>query len=575
MGNFFPRCYQEENEEQSEKKKKQHVQSIDQYDFGPLYPEKDEEKLHYQQEIQDVRANPPRQIQLQYDTSFSSIFEELTQLCSLGFDLKKQQLKNMNMAKLFQQPFLRLSADKIYQIAQNQFQLEIALQRYSLGEKYLGNLNETEFLIAEAIQSNITNELIPLFKSKTPIKFENKKLEKLFEAVKIIYFVCDFFLGVLQKFLKEMCYQNNIKIYNLLYYQFQNLILNLNYENQWHYNSLPQFKEQYKFSFLGYAMRFWRQIVFAHLVDGKPNYLCRLLKDSYRNVERNGMEIEIYKYIVGAIDLCSNEYTIHWIGHSKKFQIEKFIIDISNNELNTIDFQNNTFNQYLLQINKKLDKCLQYFPTWIYEIYFINYSLDLKLKKLMSQIKETYKFGDDPKQQSLSEKEVLITSYSEITTGLGLFSEQENNDVGQQRKIMNILIQLDAKVSIKPSHQKPYDSVENKPDLKDISIKFPSQLKSINEKVKSIDQQYFQELNALGIQYCKNQRNIRKRDSILEQRFRNRLIDKEGINYEYNQSQEVKNTDFSNLVKSLIQHEDYYREIKEKFLSQVDLQVNK
>ncbi|CAK70686.1 unnamed protein product (macronuclear) [Paramecium tetraurelia] len=360
-----------------------------------------------------------------------------------------------------------------------------------------------------------------------------------------------------------MCYRDNIKIYNLLYYQFYKLILNLNYENEQNYNSLPQFKgQQYQFSFLGYAMRFWRQIVFASIVDGKPNKLGRLLLDSFRNVEEKDMEIEIYKYIIGAIDLCSNEYTIHWIGHSKNFQIEKFIIDISNNELNTIDLKNNAFNQYLLQVNEQLAQFVSYYPTWIYEIYYIQYSLDLKLKKLMSEIKETYKFGNE------SQEKGLITSYSELTTGFGIFSEDDIND---QWRRMDLLIELDAMVSIKPSYQKPNVTEENKP-YKDISIKFSSQLKPINEKVKSIDKQYYQDLNELRQQYWKNLRNIRKRNYILEQRFRNREIDQNGTPYQYNKRQEVKNENLKNFVQSLKQIEDY-RQIKEKFLQQVDLQL--
>ncbi|CAD8054807.1 unnamed protein product [Paramecium primaurelia] len=598
MGNFFNRCYAEENNEQQDKTQVSKIQISDQLslqDNGQNNKNQDFQLLQEQIESNmkiyslELKFNEDHfQFQL-ISTDYKLIFKDLTQLCNQSFNVGSQYLEQNQLKKLFDEPLLILSSDDIQQITSHQFQIQVSKQRYSLGEKYLGNLNETELLIAECIQANITTGLIPLFKSYYHIKFENNKLEKLFKGIYIIYLVCDFFQGILQKYLKEYQYIDNIKIYNLIYYQFQKLILNINYETEQIYNALPVFQKNYKFSLLGYAMRFWCQIVIANLVDGKFNKISKLLLESYRNVDKKGIELEIYKYIIGAIDLCSNEYTSNWIGHQNNYKIQNILIDMNHNELNTISYVGD-FTSFTKEVDKKLEESRQFCPTWIFELNFLNYSLDLKLKNLMQEIKDKYKFENDSQS---SVKENIQLSYNELPTGYGLFDENEKaDDMESQMRVMAKFLFIDQNVqpkSYKAFAQEPYYSAQPSDFRSPQKISLPlSQLKilpnqQINEKVKNINPKYFNDLKTIRVQYKRVLRNIKHRNTILEIRNQNRQIDNKILNNNYESSQEYnyfvhqKYTnktieEFVNKWNSIYEvvYQKEYQEQKEQQLKQVN-----
>ncbi|CAD8147934.1 unnamed protein product [Paramecium pentaurelia] len=592
MGNFFNRCYAEENNEQKDKTQVSNFQISDQFQIQDLGQNNKNQEFKLQQELikSDMKIYPLQlfkedhfQFQL-ISTDFIYIFKDLTQICNQSFNVGSKYLENNKLKKLFDEPLLRLSSDDIQQITSHQFQIQISLQRYSLGEKYLGNLNKKELLIAECIQANITTGLIPFFKSYSHIKFENNKLEKLFKGIYIIYLVCDFFQGILQKYLKEYQYSDNIKIYNLIYYQFQKLILNINYETEQIYNALPVFQKKYKFSLLGYAMRFWCQIVIANTVDEKFNNISKLLLESYRNVDKKGIELEIYKYIIGAIDICSNEYTSNWIGHQNNFKIQKLLIDMNHNELDTIQAED--FSSFTEEADKKLEELKQFCPTWIFELHYLNYSLDLKLKNLIQEIKDKYKFEND--SQSSVKKNISL-SYNEIPTGYGLFDENEKaDDMESQMRVMAKFLFIDQNVqprSYKAFAQEPYYSAQPSALRFSQKISLPfSQLRivpnqQINEKVKNINPKYFENLKTIRLQYKRVLRNIKHRNTILEIRNRNRQIDNKILNNNYESSQaynyfvhqKITNYEIEKFVQ--MQKFEYEKLYKEEYQEQKELQL--
>ncbi|CAD8062166.1 unnamed protein product [Paramecium sonneborni] len=560
MGNCWHRCYAEENN-QIQEQTNLRIPLINQEVIADT-----NQNIHENQKTEKQFENLTdfSLLKIQeriyvYHKKFSikTFHEDLEQVFSQFFNSNDQSLiSNNNQLKfLFDTPMYRMFSDSITEFASTQIQIQMAMAmalkkyqskwKYQSKQKQFLKLNSIEEIIGKAICLNIIFNMIPLFidQSQVSEQIQNTNFLKLFRSIQIVYLVCDSIKSILDQQLKADSYKQNIMLYNLFYQNYSKLILNLNKDNECFYNDLHNtlnLSKQNNFSLLGYYLRFWCQIVLTK-DDQQKNNIRAILIDSFRNINKQEMKFEVYAYILGAIDLCSNEYTANWIGHQKNFQIENRLIDMNYNELNKILFKDLT--SYTDFIHQNLSSCRSYYPSWIYQIKYQLYSLDLKIKKLMSEIKKIY-FKEDSFYQK---DKITQRSYSDLPTGQGLFNENQKND-GQefQLKTMAMLLFIDDEVQPKDvqfDSQKPYITVQQQKQYQNYQKeKYYSQIGKVEsqinlEQAKIIDQKYFQHLKIIIIEYKKVLNLISRRNSILESRFRN-------INWKNQDEEKIKNYNY-------------------------------